>query len=127
MKFIAKLIVSTLAVLIASWFLDGVTISGASDSDKFLTALMVAVALAFLNAVLKPILAFLTIPITILTLGLFYLVLNAVIILLADKLVTNFHVDGFLTALFFSIILSFVTSVLEAILGTNKKERNTDK
>ena len=124
MKFIVKIIVSSLAVLIAAWFLDGVTITGANDTDKFLTALMVAVALAFLNAVLKPILAYLTIPITILTLGLFYLVLNAVIILLADKLVANFHVNGFLTALFFSIILSLVTSVLEAILGTNKKEKD---
>ena len=123
MKFIVKLVISTLAVLIATWFLDGVTISGASDTDKFLTALMVAVALAFLNAVLKPVLSFLAFPITVLTLGLFYLVLNAVIILLADKLVSNFHVNGFLTALFFSIILSLVTSVLEAILGTNKKDK----
>lgn len=123
MKFIAKIIVSTLAVLITTWFLSGVTISGVNDTDKFLTALMVAIALAFLNTVLKPILAFLTIPITILTLGLFYLVLNAIIILLADKLVPDFHVSGFLTALLFSIILSFVTSLLEAILGTNKRDR----
>ena len=124
MKFIAKLLVSTLAVLIAAWFLPGVTLSGESDSDRFLTGLMVAVALAFLNAVLKPILVFLTIPITILTLGLFFLVLNALIILLADKLVNNFHVNSFLTALLFSIILSVVTSVLEAVFGTNKKEEN---
>jgi putative membrane protein len=123
MRFIAKLFVSTLAVLITTWFLPGVTITGESDSDKFLTALMVAVALAFLNAVVKPILAFLTIPITILTLGLFYLVLNAVIILLADKLVPQFHVSGFFTALFFSIILSFVTAVLESILGTRKEDQ----
>jgi len=124
MKFIAKLFVSTLAVLITTWFLPGVTISGESDSEKFLTGLMVAVALAFLNAVLKPVLAFLTIPITVLTLGLFYLVLNAVIILLADKLVADFHVKGFFTALLFSIILTLVTSILEAVLGTNKKDKD---
>lgn len=126
MKFIAKIVVTTLAVLITTWFLPGVTITGVNDTDKLLTALMVAVALAFLNTVLKPILAFLTLPITILTLGLFYLVLNAIIILLADKLVPDFHVKGFLTAVFFSIILSITTSVLEAILGTNKKERERD-
>lgn len=124
MKFIAKLFVSTLAVLITTWFLPGVSISGESDSEKFLTALMVAVALAFLNAVLKPILAFLTLPITILTLGLFYLVLNTIIIILADKLVADFHVKGFFTALLFSIILTLVTSVLEAVLGTNKKDKD---
>lgn len=122
MKFIIKLIASTLAVMITTWLLPGVTITGESDSERFLTALMVAVAIAFLNAVLKPILAFLTLPITILTLGLFYLVLNAVIILLADKLVDHFHVNSFLTALFFSIILAIITSVLEKMLGTNKKE-----
>jgi len=124
MKFIAKLFASTLAVLITTWFLPGVSISGESDSEKFLTALMVAVALAFLNAVLKPILAFLTLPITILTLGLFYLVLNTIIIILADKLVADFHVKGFFTALLFSIILTLVTSILEAILGTNKKDKD---
>lgn len=124
MKFITKIVVSTLAILITTWFLPGVTITGESDASRFLTAIMVAVALAFLNTVLKPILAFLTIPITILTLGLFYLVLNAVIILLADKLVDNFHVKGFWTALLFSLILSLVTSILEGILGTNRKDRD---
>ncbi len=124
MRFIAKIIVSTVAVLITAWFLPGVSISGVNDTDKLLTALMVAVALAFLNAVLKPILAFLTMPITILTLGLFYLVLNTIIILLADKLVDDFHVKGFFTALFFSIILTIVTSILEAVFGTNKKEKD---
>jgi len=123
MKFIAKIVFTTLAVLITTWFLPGVTITGVNDTDKLLTALMVAVALAFLNTVLKPILAFLTLPITILTLGLFYLVLNAVIILLADKLVPDFHVKGFFTALLFSIILTITTSLLEAILGTNKKDK----
>jgi putative membrane protein len=122
MRFIAKLFVSTLAVLITAWFLPGVTISGESDSERFLTGLMVAVALAFLNAVLKPLLVFLTIPITIVTVGLFLLVLNAFIILLADHLVDHFHVKSFLTALLFSIILSLVTSVLERILGTNQKK-----
>ena len=123
MKFILKLIISTLAVIVTAWLLPGVIITGNDDADRFLTALMVAAVLAFLNAVLKPILAFLTIPITVLTLGLFYLVLNALIIILADKLVSDFHVSGFFTALLFSIILSLVTGFLEMILGAKNKER----
>jgi putative membrane protein len=122
MKFIAKLVISTLAVIITTWFLSGVTITGLNDTDRFLTALMVAVVLAFLNAVVKPILAFLTIPITVVTLGLFYLVLNALIIIFADKLVNGFHVNGFFTALLFSIILSIVTGVLEFFLGARDNE-----
>ena len=121
MRFIVKIIISTLAVIVTTWFLPGVSISGVNDTDRFFTALMVAVVLAFLNTVVKPVLTFLTIPITILTLGLFYLVLNAVIILIADKLVTGFHVSGFFTALLFSIILSIVTGILEMFFGTKEK------
>src|ERR1035437_8104228 len=120
MKFILKLIISTLAVIVTSWLLPGVTISGINDTDRFITALMVAIVLAFLNTVVKPILAFLTIPITILTLGLFYLVLNAFIIIFAGKLVSGFQVNGFFTALLFSIILSIVTGFLELFFGTKE-------
>ena len=122
MKFIVKLIISTLAVIVTTWLLPGVAITGVNDADRFLTALMVAIVLAFLNTVVKPVLSFLTIPITVLTLGLFYLVLNAIIIILADKLVKGFYVNSFLTAVFFSIILSLVTAVLEMFLGANEKE-----
>jgi len=124
MKFIVKLIISTLAVIVTAWFLPGVSISGVNDTDRFLTALMVAIVLAFLNTVVKPILTFLTIPITILTLGLFMLVLNALIIIIAGKLVKDFHVSGFFTALLFSIILSIVTGILELFFGTKEKERD---
>ena len=124
MNFILKLIISTLAVIVTSWLLPGVSITGVNDTDRFLTALMVAIVLAFLNTVVKPILAFLTIPITVLTLGLFYLALNAFIIIFAGKLVDGFHVDGFFTALLFSIILSIMTGVLEFFFGANKKNND---
>ena len=81
-----------------------------------------AVALAFLNAIVKPILTILTIPITIVTLGLFLLVINALMIIFAEKLVPGFQVSGFLTALVFSVILSVVTAILNALAGVNKKE-----
>ena len=79
MDFIIKIIISTLAVLISSFLLPGVRI----EDNNFFTALLVAVVLAFLNAVVKPIMVILTIPITIVSLGLFLIVINALIILLA--------------------------------------------
>ncbi len=111
MKFIVQLIISTLAVLISSYLLKGVEV----QDSNFFTALIVAAVISFLNAVVKPIMIILTIPITFVTLGLFLLVINALIILLTDKLVDGFHVDGFWWALLFSLILSLVTSVLERI------------
>ena len=117
MKFIVQLIISTLAVLISSYFLKGVSI----DNNSFFTALVVAAVLAFLNGVVKPIMIVLTIPITFLTLGLFLLVINALMILLAARLVEGFHVKNFWWALLFSLILSIVTSVLE---GFNRRDQN---
>ena len=113
MKFLAQLIVSALAVIITSFILPGV------DMDSALTGVIVAVVLAVLNAVVKPLLVILTIPITLVTLGLFLLVINAGIIMLAGKIVPGFSVNGFWTAFFFSIILSIVTSVFNALSQEN--------
>lgn len=110
MKFIIQLIISTLAVLITAYLLPGVEIV----DNNFFTAVIVAAVLSFLNAVVKPIMVVLTIPITIISLGIFLLVINALIILLAAQLVNDFRVDGFWWALLFSLILSIVTSILES-------------
>ncbi|HRF99718.1 MAG: phage holin family protein [Bacteroidia bacterium] len=129
MNFLAKLFISTFAVLITSYFLDGVTIGvnqffkvDSPEINKFMTAFLVAVVLAFLNTIVKPILTILSLPITFFTLGLFLLVINAFIILFADKLVDGFKVDGFWTALWFSLVLSFVNAILEAFSGSKTKE-----
>ncbi len=111
MNFIIKLIISTLAVLITSYLLTGVRIV----DNSFFTALIVAAVLSFLNSVVKPVMIILTIPITFLTLGFFLLVINALMILLAAKLVDGFIVDSFWWALLFSLILSIVTSILEGV------------
>jgi putative membrane protein len=116
MEFIIKLIISTLAVLIATYLLPGVRII----DNNFFTAFIVAAVLAFLNAVVKPIMILFTIPITIITLGFFLLIINACIILLTAKLVTGFEVDGFWWALIFSLILSLVTSILESLKRTDE-------
>ncbi|MEJ0053445.1 MAG: phage holin family protein [bacterium] len=95
-------LISGLAIIVAAFLLPGVAVAG------FGTALIVAVVLGLLNIFLKPILTLLTLPVNILTLGLFSLVINAVIILLVSMVVPGFRVDGILAALLFSIVLCAV-------------------
>ena len=115
MHFFSRLIIRTISVILTSFLLPGVKI------NDFLTAIIVAFVLALLNGVLKPILILLTIPVTIVTFGLFLLVINALMILLASNIVSGFQVDGFWWALLFSIIFSIISS----LLGINElKKRN---
>jgi putative membrane protein len=86
----------------------------------FTTALIVAVVLGLLNVFIKPVLIILTLPITLLTLGLFLLVVNALIILLCDAIVGGFRIDSLWTALLFSIVLSILQSIMYKILGEDK-------
>lgn len=116
MNFIIKLIASALAVLLVSYVLPGV------NTENIVTALIVAVALAFLNSIVKPILILFTLPVTILTLGLFLLVINAIIILIIDKLVDGFTVTNFWYALLFSIVLSITTSILHSLIEKKKED-----
>lgn len=106
MGFIIRLLVTTLIVVALAYVLPGVAIDG------FTTGLWVAVVLGLLNMFLKPVLVFLTLPATIITLGLFLLVINAVIIMLAANFVNGFTVSSFWTALLFSVILTFVQSIV---------------
>lgn len=107
-EFIGRLIVSTLAIMITAYIMPGVHISAPT------TALLVALVLSLLNSFVKPILIFLTLPVTLVTMGLFLLVINALMILLAGSIVTGFQVDGFWTAFFFSMVLSLVNAVLSS-------------
>jgi len=130
MNFISKLFISSFAIIITAYFLDGVTIASNQyfkveqpEINKFITAFIVAVVLGFLNTIIKPIITILSLPITIFTLGLFQLAINAFIILFAGKLVNGFKVDGFWTALWFSLILSLVNAFLELLNGKKEKEK----
>ena len=107
MNFLIKLLLSTISVILASYILPGVTVDG------FLMAFIAAVLLSLLNVTLKPILILFTIPITFLTLGLFLLVINALMILIVDYFLDGFSVDGFWWALAFSLILSIINALLE--------------
>jgi putative membrane protein len=110
MSLLFRIIIIAVACFLAARLLPGVSVSDAK------TAILVAIGLALLNAFLKPILVALTLPITILTFGLFLLVINILIILLAARIVPGFHVDGWLSALLFSLIVSFITYLLDAFL-----------
>lgn len=115
-NFILKIIISAAVVFALAHLLPGVTV------NDYLTAILVAFVLGMLNTIVRPILVILTLPVTILSLGLFLLVINVIIIYLADKLVGGFSVDGFWWALIFSLLLSFFNSILFSKLkGKNKR------
>ena len=116
MSFIIKIIITALAVFVADLILDGVTIN--ADAK---TVIIVALVLAILNTFIKPILILLTIPVTIATLGLFLLVINALMVKWADSLISGFVVDGWWAALLFSLIVSLVSSILEGIARPKEK------
>jgi putative membrane protein len=109
MNFIIRILI-TAAV---AWGLSSL-LSGVHVAD-FKTALIFAVVLAVLNAIVKPILALLTLPITLITLGLWLFVLNAIIILIADRFIDGIKIDGILWAIIFSLLLSVLSSILSAI------------
>ena len=105
MKLILRLLVSAIMVVVLANILPGVYVGG------FLEAIVLAVVLALLNMFVKPILIVFTLPVTIISFGLFLLVINALIILLADSLVSGFRVDGFWYALIFSLLLSILQAI----------------
>ena len=115
MNILVKILLSSIAVIIASYLLPGVYV------DDFITAVIVAVLLALLNSSVKPLLILFTIPLTVFTLGLFLLVINALIILMADAIVPGFEVYGFWWALIFSLVLSLINALLSDISKEGQK------
>lgn len=110
MHIIIRWVISALAILLTAYLVPGVQVV------SFATALLVAVVLGIVNAILKPLLVLLTLPITVLTLGLFMFIINAVMILIVDRLIPGFSVDSFLTALLFSLVLSVVNWFLFSLV-----------
>lgn len=110
MNILISWLLSALAVLVAAYILPGVHVA------SFTAALVAALVLGIINAVLKPILIILTLPINILTLGIFTFVINAALILLTAKIVPGFEVNGF----WWALILSFVLSAINYFLHTYK-------
>jgi len=110
MKLIINLLISSLAVFVSGYILPGIKI------ESFGTAVVVAVVLGIVNILIKPLFVILTLPVTILTLGIFALFINAIMILIVSALVPGFKVNGLLWAFVFGIVLSIVTSFLHKVL-----------
>lgn len=116
MKTLLKLLLTAVAVVVLATVLPGIHIA------SYAAAIWVAFVIALLNMFVRPLLILFTLPATILSLGLFLFVINAIIILLAGNLVSGFVVSGFFTALLFSVLLSVFRSVLFGLIKEEKRK-----
>lgn len=112
MKLISNWIISTIAIIITAFLIPGVYVDG------LFVALMLAIVLAAINTFLRPLFILLTLPLTVLSLGLFVFIINALLVLLAAFIVPGFHVDGFWRAMLFAIVLA----VINAVFNKMKRE-----
>jgi putative membrane protein len=117
MRFLARLVLNGLAIVVAAWLLPGIEITST------LAALLAGVILGFVNAIVRPILLLLTLPLTLLTLGLFIFVVNAICFGLTAWLVPGFSVDGFLPALAGALLVSVVSWILNGLV-VGRRERD---
>lgn len=109
MSLLISIIVNALSVLLAAYIIPGVQV------DSFLTAVLVTIVMGLMNAIVKPILVLLTLPITILTLGLFYFVINLIILFLVDAVIGGFELGGIIPAILFAITLSIIGSITNSL------------
>lgn len=109
MRFIAVILINGLLVYLAAWLLPGVSVTG------YGIAIITGLLLGLVNFFIKPVLTILTLPITILTLGLFLLIINAAMVLLVDWLVAGFEVRGWGWAILFTIILALMNLFVPSI------------
>ncbi len=120
MRFLFRLVVNVLALGLAVWLFDGITLTGDDDTDRFLKLLVVGVIFGLVTSFIRPIVNIVSIPLIVLTLGLMLLVVNALMLMLtswiAGKLDLGFDVDGFWVALGGSIVISLASAILEALL-----------
>lgn len=104
-----RLIVRTLAVFFTAYLVPGV------DVDGFTTAIWVAVVLGLLNATVKPLLILLTLPLTIVSMGIFLLVINGIVVVLADRWIDGFSLRDFTAAVVMSVVVSVLSAVMERL------------
>jgi putative membrane protein len=112
-----RLVISAIAIIIAAYLLSGVSV------EDYLAAIIVAAFLAILNSTIRPLLIILTIPITIFTLGLFLLVINALMVMIAAYFLDSFVVENFWWALAFSLILSILNGLFSG-MANKENERS---
>lgn len=110
-----KTLISAGSIALLAFLLDGIIVEG-----NFFYIILIAIVLSLLNSIVRPILIFLTLPATIVSMGLFLLVINAAIVMLAGYFMDGFTVTSFWWALLFSILLSVINSVMSNVLKPNK-------
>jgi putative membrane protein len=119
-RLIVRLLVSAVALAVAAALVDGISVGPGTDLERTLTLLGVAVIFGLVNAIVGPILRLLTFPLVILTLGLFLMVVNALLLLLtewiADQFDLAFQVDGFWSAVLGALIVSVVSFLINVVL-----------
>jgi putative membrane protein len=119
MKIIVWVVVNALALGVATWLFEGISLTGDSDMNRFLKLLVVGAIFGLITAFVRPIVNLISLPLIVLTLGLMLLVVNALMLMLTSAisggLNLGFHVDGFWTALWGSIVISLASMVLESI------------
>lgn len=103
---VRNLLINTLSIFAVSYVLSGIQV------DSLVIALILAVVMAVLNVTVKPLLILITIPLTIVTFGLFLLVVNVLVLYVAEALIDGFAIAGFWWALAFSLLVTFVNSIL---------------
>ena len=124
MRFFVSWLVTAIAVGVAVWIVPGITTVG---ENATIAVIVGALVLALINMSIKPILQFLSLPVTVLTLGLFYIVVNALLLQLAEWMATGIFgsgidIDNFGSALLGSIIISIVSGIVNGIIGTNEMQ-----
>jgi len=119
MRFLARLVLNGFAIIIAAWLLPGLHVSGP------FAALVAGAILGFVNALVRPVLFFLTLPLTLVTLGLFIFVLNALCLALTAALVPGFDIDGFWWAVLGALLVSIVSWILNGVFVARNEERRS--
>jgi putative membrane protein len=119
-RFLVWVVVNAAALAVATALLDGITLTGATNGDRVVTLVLVALVFGVVNAVIRPVVKLLSLPFILLTLGLLIFVFNALMLLLTSwlsgQLGLGFHVDGFFTAIVGAVIVMVATWVLELVL-----------
>ena len=114
MRLLLLWVLNAAALLAVTWLLPTIQVSG------FGTALIAALVLGLINTLVRPVLAILTLPITVLTLGIFYLVLNGLLFWLASALLPGFHVEGFVSAMVGAVLYGLIAWALSALIPNKK-------
>ena len=127
MTWLLRIVTNALALAAAAWVFTGITVHGSSDQDRLVTLVVVALVFGLVNEIVRPVVAFVSFPLYLLTLGLFFFVVNALMLeltsWLADQLDIGFHVRNFSTAIWGSIVITVVSWLVGLVLPGSDRDR----